>query len=222
MKKDSKEVYAMKVLNKSDLLSKKQLKYAISECNILKQMDHPFILKLHYSFQTSLNLYFILDYCERGDLAMNLAHKRTFPESLAKFFIAELILAIQYLHQKNIIHRDLKPENILLDEDGHIKLADFGLATIINNKAENMQNFCGTPAYLSPEMIMLNRAGKSADIYGLGVLLYEFLSGLPPYYNPKRCKMMQQIINAKLEIPPLITKSAADILNVFYIFINHP
>jgi len=128
------------------------LKYAISECNILKQSNHPYVLKMHYSFQTPKYLYMILDLCTGGDLAYHLTKREIFDENESKFFIAEVILAIEYLHSLDIIYRDLKPENILIDTEGHVKLADFGLAKegIKNN---NARSFCGSPAYLAPEML---------------------------------------------------------------------
>ena len=106
--------YAMKTISKEYLVHTKQLRYAQNECKILKMMDHSFIIKMHYAFQTPKHLYFILDYCEGGDLSIHIANKQIFEETEAKFYIAELILAIQYLHSMNIIYRDLKPENILL------------------------------------------------------------------------------------------------------------
>lgn len=125
---DNGNIYAMKVLKKSVLARNKHLKYAITECNVLKKADHPFIIRLHYSFQTPDYLYMILDYCPNGDLSLHLNQKQIFEENEAKFFIAEVILAMDYLHKHDILYRDLKPENILVCEDGHIKMADFGLA----------------------------------------------------------------------------------------------
>lgn len=118
----------MKVLRKDFLVKNNHLKYAISEANILKKADHPFVLKLHYSFQTPDNLYMILDLCPGGDLAFHLSKREIFDLPVATFLLAEVVLAIEYIHSLNVIYRDLKPENILVDSEGHIKLADFGLA----------------------------------------------------------------------------------------------
>lgn len=120
--------YALKVLNKKKLMMKKQMKYAVGEANILKKVDCPFIIKLHYSFQTPTNLYIALDYCPNGDLAEVLSDRDYLLEKEAQFYIAQLILAIEYLHSKKIIYRDLKPENILIGSDGYIRLTDFGLS----------------------------------------------------------------------------------------------
>lgn len=157
---------AMKVLNKGFLAKNNHLKYAISEANILKKASHPFVLKMHYSFQTPQNLYMILDLCSGGDLAYHLSIKEIFEENEARFFIAEVLLAIEYIHSLNVVYRDLKPENILVGGDGHIKLADFGLAKEgIKGAALNAKSFCGSPAYLPPEMLSENGVGKPADIY---------------------------------------------------------
>ena len=157
---------AMKVLNKAFLVKNNHLKYAITEANVLKRSDHPFILKMHYSFQTPANLYMILDYCDTGDLAYHLGIREVFEEFEAKFFMAEILLAIEYIHSLNVIYRDLKPENILVCSDGHIKLADFGLAKEgIKGDRAKAKSFCGSPAYLPPEMLTDAGVGKPADIY---------------------------------------------------------
>ena len=156
----------MKVLNKAFLVKNNHLKYAISEANILKRASHPFVLKMHYSFQTPQNLYMILDLCSGGDLAYHLSIKEIFEENEARFFIAEVLLAIEYIHSLNVVYRDLKPENILVASDGHIKLADFGLAKEgISKNSIKAKSFCGSPAYLPPEMLSENGVGKPADIY---------------------------------------------------------
>ena len=157
---------AMKVLNKAHLIKNCHLKYAISECNILKQATHPFVLKMHYAFQTPANLYMILDLCTGGDLNYHLSLREVFEEHEARFFLAEVILAIEYIHSLNVIYRDMKPENILICEDGHIKLADFGLAKEgMSKKNAKAKSFCGSPAYLPPEMLSEKGVGKPADIY---------------------------------------------------------
>jgi serine/threonine protein kinase len=130
----------------------------------MKEVDHPFVMKMYYSFQTPRNLYMILELCTGGDLAYHLTNREIFSEKDAKFFVAEVILAIEYIHSLDVIYRDLKPENILIDADGHCKLADFGLAKAgVKNK--NAKSFCGSPAYLAPEMLTDSGVGKPADVY---------------------------------------------------------
>ena len=127
-KKDNGQVLALKVMKKQYLISNHQIKYAVSEAQIMKTLNHPYLMKLVYSFQTPSNLYMALELCENGDLSQILDDYSLIEEKMAKFLIAELILGMRYLHQKGILFRDLKPENILVDSEGHLRLADFGLA----------------------------------------------------------------------------------------------
>ena len=209
--KSTNEIFAMKVLNKSYLLKKKLLRYAITECNILKESNSPFILKLHYAFQTPDNLYMILDYCSIGDLSYQI-QLNLFEEDEAKFYIAELILAIEYLHKHDIIYRDLKPENILIDSDGHIKLADFGLAKENVRTDTPNKTFCGSPQYLSPEMLSKQGTTKASDIYGIGAILYELISGNPPFYTQDQNLMLQNISENKLEFQEFFSEEIKDLL----------
>ena len=196
--KNQEKEYAMKVLKKSFLWRNKHLKYAITECNILKMAEHPFVIKMHFSFQTPDNLYMILDYCSGCDLAYHLNKKQIFEEEEAKFFIAEVILAIEYIHGLDVIYRDLKPENILIDKDGHCRLADFGLAKENIGEKDFAKSFCGSPAYLPPEMLHSKGVSKAADIYQIGAVLYEFLIGFPPYYTENIKELYNSIRSAKL------------------------
>ena len=211
-KKDTGNIYAMKVLKKSVLARNKHLKYAITEWNVLKKADHPFIIRLHYSFQTPDYLYMILDYWPNGDLSIHLNSKQIFEENEAKFFIAEIILAMDYLHKRDILYRDLKPENILVCEDGHIKMADFGLAKEGVNDKKKAKSFCGSPAYLPPEMLGTSGVSKAADIYQLGAVLYELLVGLPPYYTENIKKLYENIRSANLQIPNYLSPEARNLL----------
>jgi serine/threonine protein kinase len=140
-------------------------------------MKNQFIIKMHYAFQTP-------SYSEGGDLSMHIEERQIFDESETKFYIAELILAIEYLHSNNIIYHDLKPENILLGKDGHIKLSDFGLAKqMYGQDPSPALTFCGNSAYLSPEMLLKKGANKPLDVHGIGTILYELLVGFAPYYD---------------------------------------
>ena len=204
----------MKVLKKGFLVKNNHLKYAISEANILKQANHPFVLKLHYSFQTPDNLYMILDLCSGGDLAFHLGKREIFDEPVAMLFIAEVALAIDYIHSLNVIYRDLKPENILIDGEGHIKLADFGLAKENIDNRSSAKSFCGSPAYLAPEMLTEKGVGRPADIYQMGAVLYELLVGVPPFYTDNIKKLYKSIQTAKLQIPSFVSREAKDLLTV--------
>ena len=210
--KKTKEIFAMKVLNKEYLIKNKLLRYAITECNILKKSKCPFILTLHYAFQTPENLYMVIDYCPGGDLDFHLK-LYLFEEDEAKFYIAELILAIEYLHNHNIIYRDLKPENILIDSENHIKLADFGLARENVPDFRIVKSFCGSPSYLSPEVVKNEGATKATDIYGIGAVLYEMISGTTPFYGNDFKTLCHNIMKKKLIFPDYFSSDLKDLLN---------
>ena len=166
------KIYAMKVMNKNYIIEKKYLHYVVSELEIMKTLSgFPFILDLHYCFQTANFLYLIIDYCPNGDFAK--LEKVNNP----RLFFAEVILAFQYIHEKNIVYRDLKPENILLDETGHIKICDFNLAKAGMTKHKRADSFCGSPIYFSPEMVNQKGVNYKCDIYGIGILMYEIYVG---------------------------------------------
>jgi len=191
------------------LISNHQIKYAVSEAQIMKTLDHPYLLKLIYAFQTPAHLYMALEYCENGDLSQILDEHSLLEERIAKFLVAELILGIRCLHKKGILFRDLKPENILLDADGHIRLADFGLAKQGKEGQDvKAQSFCGSPAYLAPEMLKKEGVTKAGDVYQVGVVLYEMLVGIPPYYNDNIKILYQNIEKGKLKIPKYLSPEA--------------
>ena len=207
----SEKIYAMKVINKNLLIRKKQLKYAVGECSVLKKCDCPFIVKLYYSFQTLENLYMVEEYCPGGDLQYHLKIN-LLEEEEAKFYISELILAIEHLHDLNIIYRDLKPENILIGEDNHIILADFGLAKEGIKRDSLSQSFCGSPAYLPPETLNMKGVGKSGDIYGIGAVLYEMISGTPPFFSNEIAVLFNKIKNCQLVLHQYFSEDLKDLL----------
>ena len=168
------------------------------ERQVLEMIDHPFIIKLHWAFQSSKEMFFVMDICSGGELFYHLLQHRRFSEKQAKFFMCEILLGFQYLHEQDIVFRDIKPENILVDMDGHIRIADFGLSKIIPEN-EHSYSFCGSPEYLCPEMLQSGEGhDRRVDIYCLGVLLYEMVTGLPPYYDEDNEIMFEQIMNSDL------------------------
>ncbi|TFK87405.1 kinase-like protein [Polyporus arcularius HHB13444] len=173
--------YAIKVLNKDKIVRMKQESHTRNEQMMLQAVQHPFIINLWGAFQDTSNLYMVMDFVPGGELFTLLRRSNRFPDPVAKFYAAEVALALNYLHGKDIIYRDLKPENILLNFDGHIKIADFGFA---KQCATTVWTLCGTPDYLAPEIISNERYNKSVDWYALGVLIFEMLSGLPPFHEP--------------------------------------
>jgi protein-serine/threonine kinase len=178
----------------------------------MKSLSHPFILKIHYAFQTPKNLYMVLDYCPNGDLLAHLQETVRLTESVCKFYCAEVLLALEYLHSLDIVYRDLKPENILLDHFGHVKLADFGLAKENVNSMNLAMSFCGSPAYLAPELVNKEGADKSADVYAFGALIYELLTGLPPFFSENIKELFHNIRSSQLAFPAVIRPEAKDLI----------
>jgi len=215
-KKDSGEVIALKVMKKQYLINNNQVKYAVSEAAIMKDLDHPYIMKLVFSFQTPSNLYMAVEYCENGDLAEILDQHSLLDEEVAKFLVAELILGMKYMHEKGVIFRDLKPENILIDSEGHIRLADFGLAKqdqkAVGKRDFKASSFCGSPAYLAPEMLKKQGVSKSGDVYQVGVVLYEMMVGIPPFYNDNMKILYENIEKGKLKLPKYLSNEARKII----------
>jgi serine/threonine protein kinase len=212
-KRDTGQLYAMKVLKKSYVVKKRQVEHTKTERSVLGSVQHPFIVKLHFAFQTGDKLHLVLDYCSGGELFFHLQNKGRFSQDLALFYTAELALALGALHTSGVVFRDLKPENILLDDVGHIKLADFGLSKEgILDQAHGTRSFCGTPEYLAPEILLRQGHGKAVDWWSLGALLYEMLTGLPPWYSRDRNKMFQSIRSAPLQFPSLVSAEARSLI----------
>ncbi|KAK4193312.1 kinase-like domain-containing protein [Podospora australis] len=204
-KKDTKRIYAMKVLSKKVIVQKKEVAHTVGERNILVRTamaDSPFIVGLKFSFQTPSDLYLVTDYMSGGELFWHLQKDGKFEEKRAKFYIAELILAIQHLHQNDIVYRDLKPENILLDANGHIALCDFGLSKANLTKNDTTNTFCGTTEYLAPE-VLLDETGytKMVDFWSLGVLVFEMCCGWSPFYAEDTQQMYKNIAFGKVRFP---------------------
>lgn len=209
-KKDTGKVYAMKVLKKEQVLKRKQFEHTMAERRILEEIDHPFIVSLRFAFQTTQKLYMIFDYFNGGELFHYLSKGGRFSEERARFYAAEIALGLEHVHSMNIIYRDLKPENLLLDADGHIRITDFGLSKE-NVTDDNVRSFCGTPEYLAPEILRRNSYGRSVDWWSLGTLLYEMISGLPPFYDRNRDRMYKKILGAELRFPAHMNPEARSI-----------
>ncbi|KAM7181722.1 ribosomal protein S6 kinase alpha-3 isoform 2-T2 [Macrochelys suwanniensis] len=218
---DARQLYAMKVLKKATLkvcvhvVVRDRVRTKM-ERDILVEVNHPFIVKLHYAFQTEGKLYLILDFLRGGDLFTRLSKEVMFTEEDVKFYLAELALALDHLHSLGIIYRDLKPENILLDEEGHIKLTDFGLSKESIDHEKKAYSFCGTVEYMAPEVV--NRRGhtQSADWWSFGVLMFEMLTGTLPFQGKDRKETMTMILKAKLGMPQFLSPEAQSLLRMLF------
>jgi serine/threonine protein kinase len=209
----SKKVYAMKVLGKEHIKMRKEEKHVMAEKNVLKSnVNHPFLVSLHFSFQTRTKLFFILDYVNGGELFMHLQREKNFSENRARFYAAEIACALGYLHENDIIYRDLKPENLLLDRYGHVVLTDFGLCKEGIKLKDTTATFCGTPEYLAPEVIQKKAYDRTVDWWCLGSVLYEMLFGLPPFYSKNQKEMYERILKQPLTISSLASAPSRDIL----------
>ncbi|XP_058591853.1 ribosomal protein S6 kinase alpha-2 isoform X1 [Neofelis nebulosa] len=212
---DTGQLYAMKVLKKATLKVRDRVRSKM-ERDILAEVNHPFIVKLHYAFQTEGKLYLLLDFLRGGDLFSRLSKEVMFTEEDVKFYLAELALALDHLHGLGIIYRDLKPENILLDEEGHIKITDFGLSKEAIDHDKRAYSFCGTIEYMAPEVV--NRRGhtQSADWWSFGVLMFEMLTGSLPFQGKDRKETMALILKAKLGMPQFLSTEAQSLLRALF------
>lgn len=189
----------MKSIRKDVVIEHEQLDNLRLEKHILLCVEHPFLVAMEFVFQKESRIYFLMNFVKGGELFKHLTDVRRFDEDRAKFYGAQVALALGYLHSSKILYRDLKPENILMGEDGYIKLADFGLAKLLGDEVAN--SFCGTPEYLSPEMINGTGHDHTLDWWALGVLIYEMIIGIPPFYNQNKHKMYYLIENGTIRWP---------------------
>eukprot|EP00051_Salpingoeca_urceolata_P032467 m.15855 g.15855 ORF g.15855 m.15855 type:complete len:536 (+) comp5109_c0_seq1:417-2024(+) len=197
-KKDTGRIYAAKVLKKQYLSERGEVAHTVSERKILANNSNPFLVQLKFSFQTPEKIYFCLDYVNGGELFVHLQREGSFSEERSRLYAAQLILALDHLHGNNIIYRDLKPENILIDMNGYIKLCDFGLCKMQMSPDGKTSTFCGTPEYMAPEILQQNGYGMEVDWWTVGTLLFEMITGLPPFYDENTQEMYQKILYAPL------------------------
>ena len=184
-KKKTNDLYAIKVLRKDDLIEKNMISHVLTERRMLTLAQESFIVKLYYAFESRDYLFMVMEYLIGGDISSLLQARKRFTEDQAKFYLAELVSALEYLHKNGIIHRDIKPDNMLLDVDGHLKLTDFGLANFrsLTNRITNRTpgRLQGTPEYVAPEIVRGEAHGVAVDWWAVGVCLFEFLVGIPPF-----------------------------------------
>ena len=214
--KKANELFALKEMSKVKIIDRRSEISIMSERNLLSTLHHSFIVNMHFAFQDFYNLYLVMDLLTGGDLRYHIAHKRTFTETQTKFIIANMLLALEYIHNKNIIHRDIKPENLVLESNGYVSITDFGVAKI--NEEDNSSETSGTPGYMAPEVILVQNHSFPSDFFALGVIGYEFMLGYRPYLGRGRKEIKQLIISkqAKLrndDIPDDWSNESMDFIN---------
>lgn len=243
-KRTTGDLFAIKVLKKMDMLRKNDIERIVAERNILITVRNPFVVKFFYSFTSRDNLYLVMEYLNGGDLFSLLRNVGCLGEDVARIYIAELVLALEYLHSLGIVHRDLKPDNILIAHDGHIKLTDFGLSkiglmnstgdlprpesnevTVSNGQPLDHEwsvdtrdcSAVGTPDYLAPEILLGTEHGYAADWWSVGVILFELLTGTPPFNSDHPERIFYNILNAKPSIPNEMSCEAQNMIKRFLI-----
>jgi len=215
-KKDTKQIYAMKSLQKGYLIAKDQIEHTKAERYILERSQSPFLVNLEYAFQTPDKIFFVMKFMVGGELFSHLRKARRFDEKRAKFYAAEILLGLEYLHKLGILYRDLKPENILMDEEGHVCLTDFGTAKLLEED-QVATSIVGTPEYLAPEILGGVGHGKPVDWWTFGILIYEMLVGKSPFYNNYHDtkKIFEDIQTAEIGFDPSlnISSEAQDLIS---------
>ena len=216
-KKDNNEVFAIKIVEKRLLMREGKVKQAQTEKNVLAKLKgHPGMIRLHYTFQDEINLYFVLEFCPGGDLA-SLIHRfgTSFPYPLAVFYAGEIVSVLEYLHVHGVVHRDLKPENLLLTASHHLRLTDFGTALDLQDrpsKADPNSAFVGTAEYVSPEVIRGEHATFSSDLWALGCIVYHMVTGRPPFKAANEYLIFEQIRALDVHYPEDLPSPALDLI----------
>ncbi|XP_060581440.1 3-phosphoinositide-dependent protein kinase 1-like [Ruditapes philippinarum] len=214
--------FAIKVLEKKHIMRERKTQYVMREKEVLMKISHPFFIRLYYTFQDADRLYFVLGYARRGELLDYLHKLSSFDEDCSRHYTAEIVKALEYLHGVGIIHRDLKPENILLNDEMHIQITDFGSSKIFkneegdgsgeNNEGSRRNSFVGTAQYVSPEVLTSKSASKSSDLWALGCILFQFLSGECPFRGGHEYQIFQKITKLEYEFPDGFCPLARDLV----------
>jgi len=212
-KKDTQRIYALKTIRKAHIAQRPgEITHILAERNVLALVNNPFIVPLKFSFQNPDKLYLVMSFVNGGELFYHLQREGKFDQGRSRFYAAELLCALEHLHGFNVVYRDLKPENILLDYTGHIALCDFGLCKLNMSETEKTNTFCGTPEYIAPELLENQGYTKTVDWWTLGVLLYEMMTGLPPFYDENVNAMYQRIMSDPLVFPPDMPSDARSVM----------
>ena len=196
--KKTHEAYALKEMSKTKIIDKKSEKSINGEREFLSYLHHPFIVNMHYAFQDNDNLYLVMDLLTGGDLRYHCSRYRSFSEEQTRFFISCIVHSLSYIHENNVIHRDIKPENLVLDENGYLRITDFGIAKI--NTIDNSSETSGTPGYMSPEVMYGKNHSFPADFFAIGIIGYEFMMGKRPYKGRSRKEIKEHMLSYQAKI----------------------
>jgi len=207
--KTTSNYFALKILSMQDVIQLKQVEHVKNEKNILKDIQHPFLISLSASWKDPTFLYLLFPYIPGGELFSYLRSAGRFSPTTTLFYSAEIVCALEYLHSLSIAYRDLKPENLLLDREGHIVITDFGFAKKITDRTWTL---CGTPEYLAPEIIQSKGHTKAVDWWALGILIYEMLAGYPPFFDDNPFCIYEKILAGRLEWPQHVEATPKDLI----------
>jgi len=188
------QLLALKCIKKHQIVKNKNIENIKNEKKILEKIEHPFIIKMRFTFQNRDKIFLAFDYYNGGELFFHLQKHKRFSENLSRFYASEIYLALSYLHKEKYIYRDLKPENVILEKTGHIKLIDFGLAKGDISNTNLTGTICGTNEYIPPEVICGKRYGFNFDWWGFGNILYEMLFGYPPFNDQNKSALFKKIV----------------------------
>ena len=213
------KLYAMKILDKKFIIKKNQVSHTQTERALLEKLKHPFIVRLNYAFQDSKRLYFLTEFLQGGELFFHLRKNSGYKEKAVRFYMCQILLALEYMHNNNYIYRDLKPENILIDKEGNIKLTDFGLSKILPEEEKTTYTMCGTAEYLAPEILFGKGYDKTCDWFSFGVVLFEMFCGYHPF-KPKGQRIDPKIYLRKTFIPEKVPKTPRDLIEK--LFVSNP
>mmetsp|Transcript_29336 Transcript_29336/g.40532 ORF Transcript_29336/g.40532 Transcript_29336/m.40532 type:complete len:302 (+) Transcript_29336:219-1124(+) len=205
----SNEKFALKAMCKSEVVRSQQVQHVLNEKNILLRMCHPNIIRAYGTFNDNDNIYILLEYVPGGELLSRLREAGCFSEKLTMFYAANIIIGLEYLHSHGIVFRDLKPENVLVCDNGYLKIVDFGFATKIVLKTWSI---CGTPDYIAPEIIQTVGHSFEADWWSLGVLIFEMLTGIPPFHAKTNQMIYDNILYAQIAYPRHMSFQAQDLV----------